>query len=198
MGWGVTQFEGEKLLTHTGGIDGFLTSVTIMPDKNLAIVLFENNTIVEPTSLALRLWQHLLGKELKDWAREEQKAKQSASEEAKKVYPDLPEVEVTRDLKVYFGKFCNKAYGQMVVDKSEMPQASVESNSNPPKNVIHLKLRVLELNLIPVGQNRFQMPGVYDRLKNVEFMEDSQHSITGLKIQIERSSEKPQEFIRCD
>jgi CubicO group peptidase (beta-lactamase class C family) len=42
MGWMNSVYEGHRMLTHGGGIDGFITSVTFYPDDDLGIVAFTN------------------------------------------------------------------------------------------------------------------------------------------------------------
>ncbi|MEE4330564.1 MAG: serine hydrolase, partial [Wenzhouxiangella sp.] len=43
MGWFVSVYEGHRRLSHGGGIDGFITSVTLYPDDGLGIVAFTNS-----------------------------------------------------------------------------------------------------------------------------------------------------------
>jgi len=42
MGWDLQDYEGYKLIMHTGGIHGYVTSVTTLPEKNLGIVILTN------------------------------------------------------------------------------------------------------------------------------------------------------------
>lgn len=42
MGWFVNVYEGHRMLTHGGGIDGFTTSVMFFPDDGLGVVAFTN------------------------------------------------------------------------------------------------------------------------------------------------------------
>ncbi len=42
MGWFVNVYEGRRMLTHGGGIDGFTTSVMFFPDDGLGVVAFTN------------------------------------------------------------------------------------------------------------------------------------------------------------
>ncbi|MBK7105717.1 MAG: serine hydrolase [Ignavibacteriae bacterium] len=43
MGWGLQDYEGREIISHTGGVNGFLTSVTLMPEEKLGIVVLTNN-----------------------------------------------------------------------------------------------------------------------------------------------------------
>lgn len=42
MGWGMEDYEGYEIVSHTGGIDGYVTSVTLLPEKDLGIVVLTN------------------------------------------------------------------------------------------------------------------------------------------------------------
>ncbi len=42
LGWDIEAYEGHKLIMHTGGIHGYVTSVTMLPEKNLGIVILTN------------------------------------------------------------------------------------------------------------------------------------------------------------
>ncbi|MCB0566919.1 MAG: serine hydrolase [Phaeodactylibacter sp.] len=42
MGWKLEDYEGREIVSHTGGIHGFVTSVTLLPEENLGIVVLTN------------------------------------------------------------------------------------------------------------------------------------------------------------
>ena len=42
MGWDLLDYEGYRVVMHTGGIHGYVTSVTTLPEKNLGIVILTN------------------------------------------------------------------------------------------------------------------------------------------------------------
>jgi hypothetical protein len=43
LGWALQDYEGNELIQHTGGVNGFFTSVTLMPEEKLGIVVLTNN-----------------------------------------------------------------------------------------------------------------------------------------------------------
>jgi len=43
MGWEFQDYEGREIVSHTGGVNGFVTSVTLMPEEKLGIVVLTNN-----------------------------------------------------------------------------------------------------------------------------------------------------------
>jgi CubicO group peptidase (beta-lactamase class C family) len=42
MGWDLMDYEGREIVSHTGGVDGFVTSVTLLPEENLGVVVLTN------------------------------------------------------------------------------------------------------------------------------------------------------------
>ncbi len=42
FGWGLMDYEGTEIVSHTGGVNGFVTSVTLLPEENLGIVILTN------------------------------------------------------------------------------------------------------------------------------------------------------------
>ncbi|HEX2868209.1 MAG TPA: serine hydrolase [Ignavibacteriales bacterium] len=43
MGWNIEDYRGHEIVSHTGGVDGFVTSVTLLPADRLGIVVLTNN-----------------------------------------------------------------------------------------------------------------------------------------------------------
>jgi CubicO group peptidase (beta-lactamase class C family) len=42
LGWDVSDYEGRRRVSHTGGVNGFVTSVTMIPSERLGIVVLTN------------------------------------------------------------------------------------------------------------------------------------------------------------
>ncbi|HVJ83853.1 MAG TPA: serine hydrolase [Planctomycetia bacterium] len=45
LGWFLTDYRGVKLCYHTGGLAGMVTRITLVPDKNLALLVFTNQEV---------------------------------------------------------------------------------------------------------------------------------------------------------
>jgi CubicO group peptidase (beta-lactamase class C family) len=43
LGWFLEEYEGRKLVEHTGGVNGFVTSFTLVPEEGLGIVVLTNS-----------------------------------------------------------------------------------------------------------------------------------------------------------
>ena len=44
LGWGLRDYHGRLMVSHTGGYDGMLTGVALVPDENLGVVVLTNGT----------------------------------------------------------------------------------------------------------------------------------------------------------
>jgi CubicO group peptidase (beta-lactamase class C family) len=42
LGWVLQEYCGRKIVSHTGGVNGFVTSVTLIPEEKLGIIVFTN------------------------------------------------------------------------------------------------------------------------------------------------------------
>jgi CubicO group peptidase (beta-lactamase class C family) len=42
LGWMLNEYVGRKIVSHTGGVNGFVTSVTLVPEEKLGIIVFTN------------------------------------------------------------------------------------------------------------------------------------------------------------
>jgi len=69
LGWGISDYQGRMKVSHTGGYDGMITAVTLIPDEKLGIVVLTNghkSPILAATYYAL---DRFLGvKTNKDWS----------------------------------------------------------------------------------------------------------------------------------
>jgi len=68
LGWGLSDYHGRMKVGHTGGYDGMITAVTMIPDENLGVVVLTNGVkspIMSATYYALDMF---LGVETKDWS----------------------------------------------------------------------------------------------------------------------------------
>ncbi len=42
LGWFLQEYSGKKIVSHTGGVNGYVTSVTILPELNLGVIVLTN------------------------------------------------------------------------------------------------------------------------------------------------------------
>ena len=125
LGWDVSDYRGAKIISHGGAVFGSLTTVVLIPERNVAFsvaVNSEEGQLVR--GLMYELLDHYLGLPKGNWpekyhafrkARTEQALKQISSDAAKpaKSSPSLP-------LARYAGEYVDPWYGKITV--SSTPQ----------------------------------------------------------------------------
>lgn len=68
LGWNVSDYRGQMIVSHGGGVPGMVTLFTLIPEKQIAFALFTNAE--EPgllSSMQYRLLDHYLGLKSPDW-----------------------------------------------------------------------------------------------------------------------------------
>lgn len=133
LGWFLQDYNGKNLVSHSGGADGFVTSVTLLPEDQLGILVFTNsdaNSFYQ--SLKWEILDAYLGLPYRNYSnihlqgflKEQEtdmnwlKAVQDSVQHAKP--PDLP-------LKSYTGNYENEVYGHMhIVQDGKRLKATFE------------------------------------------------------------------------
>jgi len=68
LGLNVRDYRGERVLTHTGGLPGYVSRVTMMPDRELGIVVLTNQESGEAfEAITYHILDHYLGAPAFDW-----------------------------------------------------------------------------------------------------------------------------------
>ncbi|HSM62106.1 MAG TPA: serine hydrolase, partial [Longimicrobiales bacterium] len=68
LGLNVRDYRGERILTHTGGLPGYLSRVTLVPDRKLGVVVLTNQESGETfEAITHRILDHFMGAPEHDW-----------------------------------------------------------------------------------------------------------------------------------
>jgi CubicO group peptidase (beta-lactamase class C family) len=124
MGWVDTTFRGHHMVWHNGGIDGFHSLLTMLPEDNIGVVILSNlaeNTALE--AVAYSAFDRLLGISLDPWLDRYQamreKAKKAADDSAKnKVSAAKSGTQVSHPLADFAGEYVNSGYGTVKIVQS--------------------------------------------------------------------------------
>lgn len=66
-GWNITDYKGKRVLTHGGATDGFNTSMYLMPELELGIIVVGNTFNSLGNAVAYQVMDAYLGESDKDW-----------------------------------------------------------------------------------------------------------------------------------
>ena len=121
MAWFLEDYRGEKIVFHTGSIDGLVAIVGLMPARRLGIVVVANRDHAEVRhALMYRVFDAYLGGPERDWNTEiralYQKARDSVKvakkeADAKRVLGTKPSLSLDR----YAGAYADSLYGSVTV-----------------------------------------------------------------------------------
>jgi CubicO group peptidase (beta-lactamase class C family) len=122
LGLIVTDYHGQKVLAHGGGLPGYVSWVMMVPDINLGVTVLTNQeSVAALNAIALHVVDHYLGTPQIDWleayrkysARVEagvgDKDKKTAAARDTSSKPSLP-------LKAYAGTYRDAWYGDIVIE----------------------------------------------------------------------------------
>jgi CubicO group peptidase (beta-lactamase class C family) len=121
LGWGLRDYKGRKLVSHSGGVAGYVTRVMLVPEENLGIVILTNAEedqafesvlyhvldayLGGPTQDYIAAFKTLEDKERKEADETMSKAAQARAAESK---PSLP-------LEKYAGDYSDPWYGKVAI-----------------------------------------------------------------------------------
>ncbi len=124
LGVGVRDYRGQRVLSHTGGLPGYVSIVTLLPERNLGIAILTNAEATEAFStLAWQIVDHDLAAPATDWTAAYLKLRtrgeaetaealgKSASSRDASSRPSLP-------LAKYAGLYTDAWYGDVAVEET--------------------------------------------------------------------------------
>ena len=135
LGWEVAEYGGAKIISHSGGVFGFITMVVLIPDRNVGFAITMNaEEGAVRRGLTYELIDHYLGRPYVDWAARYKQllttmlANAKAAVEAKaavpaKIGPSLP-------LDRYAGSYKDPWYGRITLSRSKTGLA-IDFNESP-------------------------------------------------------------------
>ena len=135
LGWEVSEYGGAKIISHSGGVFGFITMVVLIPEKNVGFAITMNaEEGAVRRGLTNELMDHYLGRPFTDWPARYKTllttmlSNAKAAVEAKgstpaKVGPSLP-------LARYAGQYKDPWYGRITVSQGKSGLA-IDFNETP-------------------------------------------------------------------
>lgn len=119
LGWGLSDFHGRMKVSHTGGYDGMLSAVTMIPDEKLGVVVLSNGLKSPMMAITNYILYACLGLPQKDWSAEMLKRTNEQDKADTRIAdriashvtgtkPSLPE-------KSYAGAYYSDIYGKITV-----------------------------------------------------------------------------------
>jgi CubicO group peptidase (beta-lactamase class C family) len=121
LGWGLTEYRGYKTVSHTGGLLGFVSRVTLVPDLNLGVVVLTNQQSGGAfQSLTYRILDHFMNAPATDWIAAFKKSEEMGLARAAEVEKRLTSARATDSrpslaLAKYAGRYTDPWYGDIQI-----------------------------------------------------------------------------------
>jgi len=68
LGWFLFDYSGKKIVEHDGGMPGYISKVTLVPDEDLGFVILTNDMNILPGALRFKILDLFLNENETDWA----------------------------------------------------------------------------------------------------------------------------------
>lgn len=116
LGWLAEDFRGHRLIWHNGGVDGFKTIVSFIPEKRVGVVVVSNRfPSFAPEAIAYRVFEEVLGLEPLPWGDRyleiEQAATTGTKDTRERSVARSKDARPTHSLDEYAGAYVHPGYG---------------------------------------------------------------------------------------
>ena len=127
LGLRVGSYRGRKMVTHGGGVDGFVSSMSWLPRERIGVIVLSNRSgdiNPVPEIVAYAIYDRLLGLPEIDWNARNLKLRAEQRARAAETVRDLEArreegTEPSHELAAYAGRYDHPAYGRMEVRTRE-------------------------------------------------------------------------------
>ena len=120
MGWFLSDYQGRKVVSHGGGLDGMISETAMMPEENLGLVVLTNSETPVNNIMQNKIFDVMLNVPKRDWSAEylerTNKGKQAEAEVDKKVVAARAlNTKPSLALANYAGDYLAPLYGEATV-----------------------------------------------------------------------------------
>jgi hypothetical protein len=123
LGWALSDYHGKLVVSHSGGFDGMISQLTLLPDEQLGVVVLTNGMKSPTAAATMHAIDCYLGINAKDWSEDLLKGTNERLENDRRIedrmesriegtHPSLP-------MEKYTGTYRSDIYGDITVAKSQ-------------------------------------------------------------------------------
>ncbi|MBD2699871.1 serine hydrolase [Spirosoma sp. BT702] len=126
LGWGLSDVKGYKQVTHTGGLAGMVTQVTLLPELQLGIIVFTNQQVGAAFSAVTNtIKDSYLGLPQTDWVKtfseRVKKGQDEANQITKNIWDSIEKEQKggtsKTDVTSYLGTYHDNWFGDVLISK---------------------------------------------------------------------------------
>jgi CubicO group peptidase (beta-lactamase class C family) len=122
MGWGTYDYQGRKIINHSGGLDGMLSYTVLIPEENAGFVVLTNNESPSYQIMMAKIRDVLVGAPKHDWNEDaikqvEANKKAQADADKQSDAARIPNTKPSIALSGYAGTYTSQMYGDVTVSE---------------------------------------------------------------------------------
>ncbi len=122
LGWGLSDYHGRLRVGHTGGYDGMVSVIQMLPEEKLGFIMLTNGLQAPLGALPSYTFDRFLGKPERDWSKEHLKGTMKAKKEdtriADRKKARVPDTKPSLAAPKYAGTYHADIYGKIVVSEA--------------------------------------------------------------------------------
>jgi hypothetical protein len=120
MGWGTYDYQGRKIINHSGGLDGMLSYTVLIPEENAGFVVLTNNESPAFRVMMSKIRDVLVDAPKRDWNEEAKKQVADGNEAQKKADREsdaarMKDTKPSLALDGYSGTYNSQMYGDVTI-----------------------------------------------------------------------------------
>ena len=119
LGWGLQDFHGRMRVSHSGGYDGMISAVNMIPDEKLGVVVLTNGMNAPTMAVTYYALDAFLGQDEKDWSAEMLENNKKRQKEDKRISERINKrilnTKPTLSPENYAGSYFSSIYGNIEV-----------------------------------------------------------------------------------
>lgn len=182
LGWGMSDYHGKLRVGHSGGYDGMITAVVLMPQEQLGIVVLTNG-MKSPIQAAYNYaLDRFLGRQEVDWSAkllaQVDSAKQQDTRVAELKKQRVLNTEPSVAKKSYTGTYQSDIYGKIMVSRNDEEKLRLNFEHSPgySATLTHWHYDVWQIN--------WDEPQAWFSFGTVRFLTNSNMEVTGLEFNV--------------
>jgi len=120
MGWGLMDYHGKKVISHSGGYDGMISYTAFVPESKLGFVILTNKNSSLYYPLSYKILDSYLSSDTTDWSNLfhgliEKNKQAEIKEKEEKISERIAGTSPTFPLEKYAGSYISEIYGEVKV-----------------------------------------------------------------------------------
>jgi CubicO group peptidase (beta-lactamase class C family) len=181
LGWFLEEFNGNTVITHSGGMPGFILNHAVVPDKDLAVICLGNGESYSVFAITNKIMDMYLGDGTADPVAEllprlAKRTEREAKRRADRVAARVPKTKPSMVPTAYAGNYADKIYGEASITEQK---GALSLTFAPAKELLTGSLAHWHYDTyLWLHNDPFLEPGY------ITFEFDADHKVTGFKVDL--------------